>query len=107
MTKAQELEILREAAHRLGAESYCGGWLLDQLPEIEGDMKADRLPVTTWGELRRLQTDTLSAAREQAAQVLEDAGRTANRIRTEAQEFATEARTRLQQKIRDILAAIG
>ena len=107
LTKAKELEILREAAHRLGAESYCGAWLLGQLPEIEADMKADRLPVTGWAELRRLEAETITAAREQAAQILEDAGRTSNRLRSDAQEFATEVRTRTHQKLRDILATIG
>jgi hypothetical protein len=47
MTKSQEIEILREAASKLGADSYLGPWLLQLLPELEAHMRADVRPMIT------------------------------------------------------------
>jgi len=44
MTKAQEIEILRDTVARLGATSYCGPWLADQLPSIESAITSDFAP---------------------------------------------------------------
>ena len=44
MTKAQEIDIRRDAAARLGANSYCGPWLADQLPAIESAITSDFAP---------------------------------------------------------------
>ena len=44
MTKAQEIEILRNAVAQLGAASYCGPWLADQLPLIEDAITSDFAP---------------------------------------------------------------
>jgi len=44
MTKAQEIEILRDTVARLGANSYCGPWLADQLPSIESAITSDFAP---------------------------------------------------------------
>jgi len=44
MTKAQEIEILRETVARLGATSYCGPWLADQLDSVESAIASDFAP---------------------------------------------------------------
>lgn len=41
LTKAQEIEILRDALVKLGADSYCGAWLADQLPSIALALASD------------------------------------------------------------------
>lgn len=43
-TKSEEIAILRAAAESLGADSYCGPWLLDVLPEILREMRSDNPP---------------------------------------------------------------
>jgi hypothetical protein len=63
MKKTQELEILRECAEKLGPNSYCGPWLLDQLPFIERDMRSNMLPQTSWTETRRLEQTTIALAK--------------------------------------------
>jgi cell division septum initiation protein DivIVA len=84
MNKQDELETLRETAEKLGPNSYCGDWLLDQLPYIENDMRSDLLPQTSWTETRKLEQNTLALAKEQAARIIKDAEETAERIKTDA-----------------------
>ena len=57
MTKSEELAILRDAAERLGPDSYCGPWLAEQLELVERDMLADLAPAPVWGELRADRAD--------------------------------------------------
>jgi hypothetical protein len=35
MTKQEEIQVLRDAAARLGASSYCGPWLLEVIAAVE------------------------------------------------------------------------
>lgn len=46
MTKNQEIEILIEAANKLGPDSYAGTWLAEQIPFIQLDIRSDH-PVGT------------------------------------------------------------
>lgn len=67
ITKAEEIEILRRAAAGLGPDSYCGPWLMDQLPCIERDLRSDFPPVGTWASVREEhahEMDRLKAERE-------------------------------------------
>ncbi len=66
MTKAQELQILTDAVKALGAHSYTGQWLKDQMPFIEGAIASD-MPVETRAmSIREAQAqadDMIAAAR--------------------------------------------
>jgi hypothetical protein len=54
MTKAQELEILTEAARKLGSDSYCGPLLEMLIPMCQQDMLSDIAPDF---DLRKAQGD--------------------------------------------------
>jgi cell division septum initiation protein DivIVA len=86
MKKSQEIETLRETAEKLGPNSYCGDWLIDQLPYIENDMRSDFLPQTSWTETRKLEQNTLALAKKQAARIIKDAEEQAERIRKDARQ---------------------
>jgi cell division septum initiation protein DivIVA len=103
MTKNEEIETLRECAEKLGPNSYCGDWLIDQLPFIENDMRSDFLPQTSWTQTRKLEQNTLALAKEQAARILKDAEETAERIKKEAQERADLIRHTLKRELEKAL----
>ena len=103
MTKSQEIETLRETAEKLGSNSYCGDWLLDQLPFIESDMRSDFLPQTSWTQTRKLEQNTLALAKEQAARIIKDAEETAERIKTDARKNADLIRNILKMELQKAL----
>ncbi len=106
MTKSQEIETLRECAEKLGSNSYCGDWLLDQLPFIENDMRSDFLPQTSWTETRKLEQSTLALAKEQAARILKDAEEQAERIRKDARQNADLIRNILKMELQKAIDAL-
>jgi hypothetical protein len=106
MTKNDELETLRETAEKLGSNSYCGDWLLDQLPFIESDMRSDFLPQTSWTQTRQLEQSTIALAKEQAARILKDAEETAERIRKDARQNADLIRNILKMDLQKALDAL-
>jgi hypothetical protein len=106
MTKSQELETLRETAEKLGPNSYCGDWLIDQLPFIENDMRSDFLPQTSWTETRKLEQNTLALAKEQAGRILKDAEEQAERIRNDARKNADLIRNILKMELQKALDAL-
>jgi hypothetical protein len=103
MIKSQEIETLRETAEKLGPNSYCGDWLLDQLPFIEKDMRSDFLPQTSWTQTRKLEQNTLALAKEQAARILKDAEEQATRIKTDARQNADLIRNILKMDLQKAL----
>jgi cell division septum initiation protein DivIVA len=103
MTKNEEIETLRECAEKLGPNSYCGDWLLDQLPYIENDMRSDFLPQTSWTETRKLEQNTLALAKEQSARILKDAEEQAERIRNDARKNADLIRNILKMDLQKAL----
>jgi hypothetical protein len=106
MKKSQELEILRECAEKLGADSYCGPWLLDQLPFIENDMRSDFLPQTSWTQTRKLEQNTLALAREQAGRIIKDAEEQATRIKIDARKNADLIRDVLKMELQKAIDAL-
>jgi cell division septum initiation protein DivIVA len=106
MTKSQEIETLRECAEKLGPNSYCGDWLIDQLPFIESDMRSDFLPQTSWTQTRKLEQNTLTLAREQAARILKDAEEQATRIKTDARKNADLIRNVLKMELQEAIDAL-
>jgi len=103
MTKNEEIETLRKTAEKLGPDSYCGDWLLDQLPFIESDMRSDFLPQTSWTETRKLEQNTIALAKEQAARILKDAEEQATRIKKDAQDSADMIRRTLRRELEKAL----
>lgn len=92
MLKSKEIEILRECVEKLGADSYCGPWLQDQIPFIEHDMRSDFLPTPSWVESRRLHEGHIALAKEQADRILAKAKAESDRIRAEGAEYAKNIR---------------
>ena len=62
MTKKREIEILQEAAEKLGADSYCGPWLREQIPQVDMEIRDDILPGNS-GRVYGLQESYKEAAR--------------------------------------------
>jgi hypothetical protein len=106
MTKQDEIDILAAAAEKLGADSYCGPWLRDQIPFVERDMRSDFLPTPSWVESRRLHEGHISLAKEQAERILKQAKEQAEAIRKEAEKFADNSRRRLAIDLRKALEAL-
>jgi hypothetical protein len=106
MTKSQELETLRETAEKLGPNSYCGNWLLDQLPYIENDIRSDFLPQMRWADTRKMEQNTLALAKEQAGRILKDAEETAERIKTDARKNADLIRNILKMDLQKALDSL-
>ena len=106
MTKNQEIETLRETAEKLGSNSYCGDWLIDQLPFIESDMRSDFLPQTSWTQTRKMEQNTLALAKEQAARILKDAEEQATRIKKDARENADLIRNILKMELQKAIDAL-
>jgi hypothetical protein len=73
MTKQAEIEALEAFVLKLGADSYCGPWLLGELPAIRAAILDDFGPAA--GGARNL-----FEARRQAAAIVEDAKRQAAAI---------------------------
>jgi cell division septum initiation protein DivIVA len=106
MTKQNELDTLLACAKTLGADSYCGPWLLDQIPAIEADIRSDILPNQSWTETRRLHDEMLADARRKAAEIIEVAEEKAKRLATQAETHAKTVRDNLRrdlQRAADIL----
>lgn len=103
MTKNDEIETLRKTAEKLGTNSYCGPWLLDQLPQIEMDIRSDFFPQITWAESRRIQDQHLANAKAQAEFLLKQAKDKADRMIADAEKHSAQVRASL---IRDIEKAI-
>ena len=104
MNKQDELETLRKTAEKLGSNSYCGPWLLDQIPQIEQDLRSDFFPQITWAESRRIQDQHLANAKTQAEFLLKQAKEKAERMVQDAEKHSAQIRASL---IRDMEKAIS
>ena len=106
MTKHDEIETLRTCAHTLGADSYCGPWLLDQIPAIESDIRADLLPMLTYSDSRLAQEQMREQAKADCERMLAQAKKEADQIRAHAEKFDRETRVRLAHEIQKILETL-
>jgi hypothetical protein len=82
ITKSEELEILNETIAKLGEKSYLGPWLLSVRHELEAMMRADSFPCIS-----------LSEAREDALQIVNEGRKQADLIRVAALQRAEERET--------------
>jgi hypothetical protein len=106
MTKQNELETLLQCANKLGGDSYCGPWLMDQIPFIESDIRSDIIPTQSWSETRRLHDEMLAEARKHASEIVKTAEDKAARIASQAEKHAASVRESLRrdlQRAADIL----
>lgn len=101
-TKAQELDLLRALATELGPQSYLGPWILDVLPEIEADIRADLPPVVSWSDLRGLH----AAAIEDAKKYRKATEQERQRILDAALEDARKIRASAAADLRKALIAV-
>ena len=96
MTKNEELEILRDAARRLGPDSYCGPWLSESLPAIEQDLRSDFVPSASIEDARKEAARIISEATERGKELL----RLAQLKSDEATRYATRVRDEVSAAIR-------
>ena len=66
MTKAEEIEAIRELAARLGPDAYCGPWLAEVADMVESDIRADMHPTPTLSATRRFCDEVIATAKERA-----------------------------------------
>jgi hypothetical protein len=110
MTKNDELQILADAATKLGPHSYCGPWLTAVIPIIERDIRSDNPPNPFTPEeraavilreaedvLRRAKSDA-ETTRQQAVKQLVDA----NQIRLNAARAVAQANRDLEKMIKTL-----
>lgn len=84
MTKNEELQILREAAEKLGPDSYCGPWLRTVIPIIERDIRSDNPP------------DPITH-RQYAAQIMAEAEEVLRRAKADADIVMHAAKKKLEE----------
>ena len=105
MTKQKEIDILAEAATRLGPDSYAGTWLREQLPFIEQDMRAD-FPVGTIAMSLAEAKAYVVGAQQTADKMIRDAQVNVERMLEEARDHAWEVReqtlAQLAKKLREM-----
>ena len=92
--KQQELDALRALAHELGPDSYVGPWLLDQIPAIEADIRADYPPLPDWKRTREILTQEREALTKDNQALLAQACREADQIRANAEQDAADIRAK-------------
>lgn len=109
-TKTEELAILRDAAERLGPDSYLGPWLLSRIEAIEHAILGDVMPL--WidpVEAMREARETTQAAMREASEIRDDAIQDAKveaaRIIARATRDADETREHLRWQIQALISA--
>lgn len=80
MTKTQEIARLRSLVKELGAHSYTGSWLAEQLPVIEAEITSD-LPAGT-------NSFTIAQALAEATRIVNNANEAAKIIESNAKQTA-------------------
>lgn len=106
MTKHDEIQLLLEAAHKLGSNSYCGPWINEQIPYIEHDIRCDIMPTPTWSETRKLHDSTITLAKDQAERIIRAAKKDAEEIMQDAKNRAEHTRKALARDIQKALDAL-
>ena len=110
MTKNDELQILADAATKLGPHSYCGPWLAAAIPIIERDIQSDNPPNPFTPEERaavilREAEDVLRRAKSDASMILQSAQqqlKDANQIRLNAAHAVAQANRDLEKMVRSL-----
>lgn len=107
MTKAQELDALRALALELGPQSYIGPWILDNLPGIEADIKADLPPVMSWSDQRGLHAAAMADAKQIRAAAEQDRQRILDSARADARQIRDSVASDIRKLADAALRQIG
>lgn len=97
MNKRDELNTIRETAHKLGADSYLGPWLDSVAAELEALILADMQPHLTLADAIADAREVTDKADREAALTLEAARREAARI----EELATQQWEKMSNALYD------
>jgi hypothetical protein len=107
MTKKDEISILKEAASKLGAESYLGPWLRRALPSLEMDINSDFYP-KSYGEAEKEAQSIVQDAEMRACEIVkaacERAEKEALKIREEANSYSASVRISAKKRLQDVIA---
>jgi ribosome recycling factor len=110
MTKSEEIQILKEAAMKLGLDSYCGPWLAEQLQFIESAMRSDIAPGAaglSWNATRDECAAMKADAEAYAKETREDAEKEAHRKIETACNAAARIRSDLKAEIQRAERVLG
>lgn len=103
MTKSEEIQILREAAAKLGSQSYCGPWLAEQIQFIESDIRSDCPPSPTLREAEERAAGIVALARAREAEILAHARRDADAILERARAEVHVLKSQFEAVCKDVL----
>jgi cell division septum initiation protein DivIVA len=113
MTKSDEIQILREAAAKLGSQSYCGPWLAEQLQFIESAMRSDIEPgaaglswSATWDECAEMKRDAEAYAKETRENAEKEAHRAIEAALTRADRIRADLKAEIERAER-VLGSIA
>jgi hypothetical protein len=107
MTKAEEIQAVKDFTASLPKDSYLRPWLESSLPEIEADIRSDFM-VSPSITAARKECQRMIDAEKQDCQVLrQNAEQEATRIITRANQQADGIRTRLYQNLRSFVVDLG
>jgi hypothetical protein len=107
MTKAEEINVVKNFTASLPADSYLRPWLESVLPEIEADIRSD-FPVSPSLKFARVECDRMvNDTRQHCAGVRQRADQEAARLINQARTEATVIRHRLFNELRGFVATLG
>lgn len=110
MTKAQEIEILRETIARLGSDSYCGPWLAGQLGAIESALNSDYHPeayALNPEEATLKAAEIIQSAKADASKIRQNAEEEAKSTREKASRFCSEIHDTVRRDLESALSRIN
>ena len=79
MTKEDEIEIIQNAARKLGKDSYLGPWLERAIPFLKHEIEQDIFPLS-YGEGERIAQSRVSDAEKSACEIIKSAVNEADAI---------------------------
>jgi len=106
ITKSEEIAAIKQLAEKLGPDSYCGPWLLSQLPGIEADIRSDIRPMHSYAEDRAFRQELCDQARETATQIKAEAIRERDRILADASRMVKGERDALIRLLQQTLSKL-
>lgn len=106
-TKQDEISILRDCADKLGANSYCGPWLSQQIPFVESAIRSDFFPDVDLNKTRELCAEEARRCAEACETQRKIAQKEADAIIANARKEACAIRGRLLQEIRNCQKELG
>lgn len=107
MNKQTEIQILREAADRLGSDSYCGPWLRQQIAFVESAIRSDFFPDVDLNRSREVCAEEARRCAAECDALRAKAKQDAEQIMAKAREDACAIRGRVLNEIRKCQSVLG